>query len=119
MRVVLIGIVVVGSAVTMGLVVLGISIGAGVSSVVGDEVVVFIVGSVSESIGSGVGVGSILIGVADSVGIVSGVGMGFVELDMTPKTIGLLNQCLNGSPNQLPTKLHNQCLNQLPNQCPK
>ena len=66
MRVVIIGIVVVGSAVPMGIVVLGISISAGAGSGFDDEVVIS-GGGVIEGMGSGVGVGAIVVGIADSV----------------------------------------------------
>ena len=76
MRVVVISIEVVGSAVTMRIVVLGISICAGVSSGVSDEVVVVVGSSISEGIGSHVIVGAIIVGIANSVGIVSCVDSG-------------------------------------------
>ena len=75
---------VVGSADTMGIVVLGISVHAGVSSGVSDEVVVIVGGGISEGIiSSCVIVGAIVIGVANSAGIIScvdsGVGAGVVS----------------------------------------
>ena len=67
----------------MGIVVLGISVRAGVSSGVSDEVVIVVGGSGSEGVGSRVVVGAIIVGVADSAGIVScvdsGVGAGVVS----------------------------------------
>ena len=82
-RVVINGIVVVGSADTMGIIVLGISILAGISSGVSDEVVIIVSGGISEGVGSLVIVGAIVIGIADSAGIVScvdsGVGAGVVS----------------------------------------
>ena len=60
----------------MGIVVLGISVRAGISSGIGDEVVVVILSSISEGVSSRVLVGAIVVGVADCAGIVSCVNSG-------------------------------------------